>query len=310
MIFDQPSRKKKVLIVDDTETNIDVLLESLDPQHEVSVALDGQTALDMVFKERPDIILLDVMMPGMDGWTVCRKLKGDESTKDIPIIFLTARGQVEDELHGFELGAVDYITKPFASIVVKARVNTHLELKGQRDYLSALSTLDGLTGIPNRRRFDTALNHEWQRAARSNSLLSLIMMDVDYFKPYNDHYGHAAGDECLKKVAGEGFRRVVHRVADLVARYGGEEFVCLLPDTDYDGACHVAEVFRANVERIRIPHEFSQIAPFVTLSLGVATLIPCMESKPVTLVEKADSQLYISKKSGRNRVTGVDFGKL
>ncbi|MBF0435930.1 MAG: diguanylate cyclase [Magnetococcales bacterium] len=310
MIFDQPNRRQKVLVVDDTETNIDVLLELLDPIYEVSVALDGRTALDLVVRERPDIILLDVMMPEMDGWTVCQRLKKDDTTKDIPIIFLTARGHIDDELRGFELGAVDYITKPFAAIVVQARVKTHLELKAQRDYLSALSTLDGLTGIPNRRRFDSAIIHEWHRAARSRSSLSLVLMDVDFFKHYNDNYGHAAGDECLRKVATEGFRRVVHRVADLVARYGGEEFVCLLPDTDYEGARHVAEVFRANVEGMRIPHAHSATAAYVTLSLGVATLIPSMEFDPVFLIEKADSQLYLSKKNGRNRVTGTDFGKL
>ncbi|MBF0422048.1 MAG: diguanylate cyclase [Magnetococcales bacterium] len=310
MSLNQPHHKHKILVVDDTETNIDVLLELLDPLYEVSVALDGRTALDLVVKERPDIILLDVMMPEMDGWTVCRALKENDATRDIPVVFLTARGQTDDELKGFELGAVDYITKPFAGVVVQARVKTHLELKSQRDYLASLSTLDGLTGIPNRRRFDAALGHEWQRAIRGNMALSLILMDVDHFKAYNDNYGHAAGDECLRRVAKDGFRRVVHRAADLVARYGGEEFVCLLPDTDHAGARHVAEVFRSNLEAIHLPHAYSSVAPHVTMSLGVATVIPSTDHKPLFLIEKADSQLYLSKKNGRNRVTGVDLGRL
>ncbi|MBF0159642.1 MAG: diguanylate cyclase [Magnetococcales bacterium] len=292
----------KILLVDDTESNIDILLELLSSEHEISVAMDGQTALEYVRNEQPDIILLDVMMPQMDGWEVIRRLKAEQNYREIPIIFITSKEQVEDEIHGFELGAVDYITKPFVPVIVKSRVNTHLELKRQRDILANLSMIDGLTGISNRRRFDEALHKEWTRGARSNFPVSLILMDIDFFKPYNDNYGHPAGDECLRKV-GQALAREIQRAPDLVARYGGEEFVSLLPETDHQGAQIVAEKLRTIVERLAIPHAHSRAADHVTLSLGMVTAFPSRDQSPLILVQGADELLYQSKQAGRNRLT-------
>ncbi len=306
--MDDNRRADKILIVDDVETNVDILLGLLNDSYEITVALDGKTALESVQEEPPDLILLDIMMPDMDGWEVCQRLKADPLTKDILIIFLTAKGHVEDEVRGFRMGAVDYITKPFEPIVVQSRLATHLELKRKRDLLANLSALDGLTGIPNRRSFDNAFHREWSRAVRNGHPLSLILMDIDFFKTFNDNYGHAAGDECLKTV-GRSLVGIVHRAPDLLARYGGEEFVCLLPETDFAGVQVVAEQLRSAVVELAIVHEHSQVASTVTLSLGATTVIPDSPLQPQALLEMADALLYESKKAGRNRVTARLFSK-
>jgi diguanylate cyclase (GGDEF)-like protein len=294
--------KPKIFIIDDAPENIRMLMENLKEEYAIVPATDGEKAIKMLRSHSlPDLILLDIIMPGADGYEVCRRIKSDEITKDIPIIFITAKDREEDEVMGLTLGAVDYITKPFCMPVVKARVNTHIELKKHRDKLKLLSDLDGLTGIPNRRRFDEYLKMQWQYAQRSQTFLSLIMIDIDYFKAFNDLYGHGRGDECLKKVAKTLFE-TVNRPTDMVTRYGGEEFACLLPVTDSDGAAKIAEEMRINVLSLSIPHEHPFPDSRVTISLGVATIKPTLHSTSAVLLNNADHALYEAKRSNRNCV--------
>jgi diguanylate cyclase (GGDEF)-like protein len=240
-------------------------------------------------------------MPDMDGYEVCRRLKADKRTRNIPVIFITTMGQEEDETKGFEAGAVDYIIKPFSKAIVKARVSTHLELKRNRDIFQTLSSLDGLTGIPNRRRFDETLDMEWRLAMRESVWLSLIMIDIDYFKKFNDEYLHLAGDECLRRVA-RTLSESVRRPMDIVARYGGEEFAAILPRTNREGAKQVAETMRNNVCSLNIPHIRSLVNHVVTISLGTATVIPSASLSPDVLIKTADKALFEAKEQGRNRV--------
>jgi len=290
-----------ILIVDDMPANIRVLADTLKSDYRVRVATSGTKALEIAASEPPpDLILLDVMMPEMDGYEVCRRLKGDPRTSHIPVIFVTAKDEAEEEALGLGLGAVDYITKPFHLPIVRARVRTHVNLKRKTDLLESLALLDGLTHIPNRRYFDVALQREWARAAREGTPLAVVMVDVDHFKSYNDHYGHGQGDECLRRVA-NALRARLQRPADVAARYGGEEFVLLLPDTDTEGALVLAESCRAAVNDLRILHAYSDGADHVTISLGVAATHPPDESANL-LLARADEALYRAKSEGRNRV--------
>ena len=299
--------KQTILIVDDVPTNIKVLGDTLKKEFAVRFATDGLKAIEIAQSSSPpDIILLDIMMPGMDGYEVCRRLKASEQTQHIPVIFITAMGQEADETKGLELGAVDYITKPFSLPVVRIRVKTHLELKRHRDMLERLSMLDPLTGIPNRRRFDETFELEWKRAERDASFLALIMIDIDFFKKFNDQYGHQIGDECLIQVA-QSLVNSVHRPGDCVARYGGEEFACILPGTDIHGALRVAENMRDEVAELQIPHDQSSVAPYVTISLGAASILPARMNWPEKLLTGADHALYHAKDEGRNRVKTVDI---
>ncbi len=290
-----------ILIVDDMVANIEILDGILSPEYEALFATSGKDALAIAAEQAPDLILLDVIMPEMNGYQVCKELKKEEKTRDIPIIFVTANNLEEDESRGFEEEVVDYITKPVRPAIVKARVRIHLELKRHRDYLKNLSTIDGLTGVANRRKFDEMIAGEWRRARRSQHPLSLIMMDIDYFKAYNDHYGHLAGDECLKKLAG-GIAGICRRQTDLFARYGGEEFALLLADTDARGALAMAEKVQEKTSILRIPHAYSDAADHVTLSLGVATLVPNDDQTHLDLINTADGLLYAAKHSGRNQI--------
>jgi len=291
-----------VLIVDDQPANIHALARLLKEDYQVLAATSGAKALSLAEGEkRPDIILLDIMMPEMDGYEVCRRLKNNPATMDIPVIFVTAKDESGDEARGFDLGAVDYIAKPFHNAVVKARVRTHAQLKIRTDMLEQLAMVDGLTGIANRRSFNENLDYEWKRAARSSRLVSLIMMDIDHFKAYNDNYGHGAGDDCLQRVA-MALQTVLQRPSDMIARYGGEEFVALLPETDDMGAAEVAEAFRKAVANFSLPHAFSPVADHVTISLGHATRPASPDYPPRKLLESADQALYRAKESGRNQV--------
>jgi diguanylate cyclase (GGDEF)-like protein len=294
-------KKPVILIVDDMASNIEILDGVLSPEFEILFATGGKEAIEIAGDQLPDIILLDIVMPGIDGYEVCNRLKSEEKTRDIPIVFVTAMNQEEDESKGLNAGVVDYITKPIRSSIVRARVHNHLELKRYRDFLKAQSSVDGLTGIFNRRRFDETLNEEWRRARRNQKAISLLMMDIDFFKAYNDHYGHLAGDDCLRKMAKE-LPGIVHRPADLVARYGGEEFVILLPETDSDGTLHIANRVQEKLKVMNIPHAYSSVADHVTLSIGAITLIPTDELTPFDLIQRADELLYEAKQNGRNMV--------
>ncbi|MDR3411108.1 MAG: diguanylate cyclase [Formivibrio sp.] len=299
--------KPIVLIVDDVAANIQILAEALKADYRIRVASSGEDALRIVKRSpQPDLILLDVMMPNMDGYEVCRRLKRDESTQDIPVIFVTARDENEDEEYGLNLGAVDYIVKPYHLPIVRARVHNHVLLKQKNDLLEKLALIDGLTGIPNRRHFDERFEVEWKRAVRDGQPLSLVMGDVDHFKLFNDRYGHGAGDACLRAVA-RALLISLTRPGDMLARYGGEEFVVLLPDTDLGGAWQVAERMRRQVKELNLPHDHSD-AHVVTISLGLTSLMPGQgdQMTPSMLLDKADAGLYQAKSNGRDQVGSVD----
>ncbi len=269
-----------------------------------------------------DLILMDIVMPEMDGIEACRLIKSFEYLRDIPVIMVTATMQMKELQMAFAAGAIDYITKPLNKVELLARVSSALKLKREIDnrkareqellkltqrleelnqMLQRLSSLDGLTGVANRRHFDLVLKQEWRRAIRDATPLSLILIDVDFFKAYNDTYGHQMGDECLKRVA-DSLKGVLKRPTDLIARYGGEEFVVLLPKTDIEGTSALAEEMRTAVEALRIAHARSQVTDRVTISLGVATIVPNRDSSSTELITEADRALYGAKQEGRNRV--------
>jgi diguanylate cyclase (GGDEF)-like protein len=292
----------RILIVDDEIMNLKVLADLLKDEYTPVLAGSGEQALKHAFSDfPPDLILLDVMMPHMGGYEVIKALKHNDKTNNIPVIFVTALNSTEDEEHGFMLGAVDYITKPFSPPIVKMRVRNHLRIVHQYKLLDQLAYLDGLTEISNRRRFEEVLQKEWARATRSGLPFSLAMVDVDYFKQYNDHYGHAMGDLTLQKIA-KALAGVLRRPADFIARYGGEEFVMLLPETDALSARMVAERARQVVIERNIPHNFSEAARLVSVSIGLATVYIDTKISPQTFLEMADQNLYQAKQRGRNQV--------
>ena len=300
-------RKQIILIVDDEPSNNRILVELLRSDYITLVATNGSTAIQIALSDTPpDLILLDVIMPDMDGFEVCRRLKADSRTNSIPIIFITAKDSELDEVNGFELGAVDYISKPFSATIVKARVNTHAQLKKHSDFMESLSFHDCLTKISNRRKFDEYLQTAWEFAVRERSPLSLILADIDYFKLFNDHYGHQAGDDCLIQVA-EKLASSLTRKIELITRYGGEEFACILPKSKAVYAAKVAETFRENILSLRIPHAYSSVGSFVTISLGAATIVPERTTSHIALVKAADEALYLAKNSGRNKVKSVEI---
>lgn len=292
--------RQTIMIVDDMPINIQVLARALKEDYHVKVATTGAKALEIATtQEPPDLIMLDIMMPVMDGYEVCKKLKNNPLTKDIPVIFITAKSEMEDEMLGLNLGAVDYITKPFLLPIVKTRVRTHLTLKRKGDILERLASIDPLTEIPNRRRIEDVLRTEWNRARQVHSV-SVFMIDIDYFKKFNDHYGHLAGDDCLRNVA-RSLHTTISRSGDFIGRYGGEEFVVVLAETDLEGAVTVAEKLRCQVESLNIPHILSETAEVVTVSIGGAVTIPQNDLSPLALLQKADENLYEAKNRGRNR---------
>jgi diguanylate cyclase (GGDEF)-like protein len=298
--------RQTILIVDDSVANIEILSNVIGTEYDVTFATNGQEALDLVRLQNPDLILLDVIMPGMDGYEVCKQIKQDGQTHDIPVIFVTAMDQEGDESKGLEAGGIDYITKPIRPSIVKARVHNHLELKQYRDLLKVFSEIDGLTGIANRRRLDKFLNIEWERAGQLHKPISFLLIDVDYFKEYNDHYGHLAGDDCLQKL-GKGIAEVCRSHGDLVARYGGDEFAVLLPDTNIEGALNVAKRVEEKIKEINIPHCHATNMGRVTLSIGVAMLIPSDDLSEKDLLRFSDEALYQSKQNGRNQISSMTF---
>jgi two-component system, cell cycle response regulator len=440
-----------ILIVDDQPANLKVLAKMLEGKnYKVRKALDGESALMAAQANPPDLILLDIKMPDLNGYQVCQQLKSQPITKNIPVIFISALSETFDKLTAFEVGGIDYITKPFQEEEVMARINSQLTIQKQqkalikereklrqeiqqrqeaeailyqsralissilnssldgiaaleavrnpkngqiadfrclvvnpiigkifnrnpqdlmgkllfkkivtridprlfdafvklvetgqtlnqelsnhtglelkwyqliavklgdgfsltvRDIterkkldlkLTQLATIDGLTGIANRRNFDLTLEREWKRCQREEKPLSLILIDLDFFKKYNDHYGHQAGDDCLRKIALT-MTNLVKRSTDLVARYGGEEFAIILPNTNSEGAIKIAEIIREKIQILQIRHEFSNISNYVTLSLGIATMIPTSEISPEKLINQADQSLYKAKSEGRDR---------
>ncbi|MDT8989411.1 diguanylate cyclase [Curvibacter sp. APW13] len=293
-------RKTRILLVDDERINLMALTALLRDEFELLIATNGAQGLRLAAEQQPDLILLDVVMPDMDGHEVCRRLKLAPATQGIPVIFITARSEVHDEAQGFVLGAVDYITKPFNELIVTARVRTHARMRRQSQLLESMAMLDSLTGIPNRRAFDQVCEREWSRCRRAQTPMALLMLDVDMFKQYNDHYGHGPGDSCLVRV-GRALAGCARRPGDFVGRYGGEEFVALLSDADAQAAAKQASRFLSAVAALQIPHALSRAAPVVTVSIGAATTTPRSDSGIETLKQAADQMLYAAKDEGRNR---------
>lgn len=320
-----------ILIVDNTTTNLRLLSELLSQEgYNVRAVTSGKMALTTIQAIPPDLVLLDIRMPEMDGYTVCQQLKANSQTRDIPIIFISALNEVLDKVKAFDIGGVDYITKPFHFAEVLARVSTHLTLRRLQQQLQAqnaqlqqeicdrlaaetalhaanqelqrIARLDGLTQVANRRCFDESLEFEWRRLCREHQPLSLILCDIDEFKRYNDHYGHQAGDACLKQVA-QAINRHARRAADLVARYGGEEFAVILPNTALEGAIHMAGLIQSEITALNLAHAASRIKPYITLSMGIASVFPSVEGNREELVASADRALYAAKTQGRNCYT-------
>ena len=291
----------RILIVDDERLNVEVLNGLLKDHYSIMVAMNGEEALKAArSKTKPDLILLDIMMPKMDGYEVCRKLKADQNTKEIPVIFVTAMNSADDETKGFDVGAVDYITKPIRTAVTVARINTHLELKSQRDYLSTLSMRDGLTGVANRRKFTEYLETEYQKALTEQSTLPLLMVDIDCFKSYNDCHGFLEGDDVLKLIAAT-IESKMESSTDLVARFGGELFTCLLPGRDYNDMVTIGETILDAIRALKIPHELSTVSDNLTVSIGGINFVPQSHSHVEDAIVLAEDKLYRAKESGRNR---------
>src|SRR5574343_615128 len=295
-------QQQKILIVDDVIINLHLLDGLLKADYTVLMAKSGQQALQLAREHLPDLVLLDVVMPEMDGFAVLQALRHDARTKNIPVIFITGQDRPEDEAQGLLRGAVDYITKPLNEVIVKARVATHLKLERQRRMLESLANIDGLTELPNRRQLDQVYHGEWERARRNQLPLSVAIIDVDCFKQYNDHCGHAMGDRVLQQLA-QAIASNLGRPGDLAARYGREEFVVVLPATQAQGAWQLLETIRRTVEAMGIPHPASQVSPFVTISAGVASLRAGIAT-PAALLQLADQRLYQAKRAGRNCVIG------
>ncbi|MDB5804095.1 MAG: wspR1 [Betaproteobacteria bacterium] len=305
----------RILVVDDSPTVRAGLRRMLEPMgHEVVEAADGERALSVWKAQRPELVLIDVQMPVMDGYATARHLRSGGEADWVPIIFLSCGEEDQDLERAIEAGGDDYLVKPASAVVLSAKIRamhrletmrrrlletTH-ELAASNRQLEMLSRQDGLTGLANRRYLDAFLSTEMRRAARTEEAISLIMVDVDFFKKYNDEYGHQAGDDCLKRIAGS-LQSSCRRPADLAARYGGEEFTLVLPDTGADGARRVAATLAAAIGALAIAHAQSSVGPLVTLSQGIATLVPAAESMPEELIQRADEALYRAKEKGRNQ---------
>ena len=296
-----PAESMTIMIVDDTKDNINILRQFLAKfGFKTTVAFNGEMALDLIPKLKPDLILLDIMMPGIDGYEVCIRLKKDAELKNIPVIFITARGDTKDVVEGFEAGAVDFITKPFRPEEVYARVKTHLTLSAALKKLTLDNETDPLTGLFNRRGFLERIKNEAIRFKRNQKPFSILFGDIDLFKKINDTYGHSAGDAILVNISS--ILNTEKREIDQVARWGGEEFLVLLPETNLKGAVLSGNKIRKSISAKPVIHEGQEI--HVTMSFGVG------EYNGETPIEKtidlADQRLYLAKNSGRNKVVSED----
>ncbi|MCT7908557.1 diguanylate cyclase [Arcobacter lacus] len=300
-------KKPTILIVDDMTTNLLLLSDLLKDDCNIKISKSGTKALEILNAPNDiDLVLLDIEMPDINGYEVCKELKNNNKTKNLPIVFITAKNSEEDEEFALNLGAIDYITKPFSKAILKLRLKNHLELKLKTDLLEQLSMYDGLTNIRNRRFFDEAFETTFLEIKRENKNLAVMMIDIDFFKPYNDNYGHGKGDEALKKVA-FALQSTIKRPTDLVARYGGEEFVILLKDIDKPGLETVAKNLLEAVRDLKITHDFSKVANFITVSIGISYYNTNKDITKIELLIKADETLYKVKNSGRNNFSILDI---
>lgn len=293
---------------DDKFTRLQIRRSMQREGYRVAELTNGEQCLAAYTRLQPDLILLDAMMPVMDGFTCCARLQALPGGERTPVLMITGLEDQASVDWAFEAGATDYITKPINWALLRQRVHRMLqeskvsqELKQANQELQQLVFLDSLTQLANRRRFDAYLSQEWKRTARDRAPLSLILCDIDFFKPYNDTYGHQVGDLCLQQVA-KTITLAAKRPADLVARYGGEEFGVVLPNTENEGALRIAEEIRSHISALQIVHASSQVSRYVTLSFGVASTIPSSKSPLEKLIAAADAALYQAKTEGRDRI--------
>ncbi|HCX65396.1 MAG TPA: diguanylate cyclase response regulator [Eubacteriaceae bacterium] len=298
----EQTQSQQVLVVEDTAIFLTIIKDILKGVCEVVPARNAREALDLLEAGTPvDLILMDVVLPDMNGYDLVKAIKSNEATKDISVIFITSLSGEQDEEYGLSIGAIDYITKPFSKSIVRARVKNHLELKRYRDVLKNMSMIDGLTELNNRRRFEEYVGREWNRCLRNQKPLAILLIDIDYFKKYNDYYGHLEGDEALKTVA-KVIEDSLKRSGDFVARWGGEEFACVLAETDKEGAIVVAERLRQAVCDLQIDASAIEDAQYVTVSIGIAAKVPEKKDNWEALLKEADHKLYEAKDDGRNKV--------
>jgi diguanylate cyclase (GGDEF)-like protein len=285
-----------ILVVDDEPINIQVMYQILANDYKILMATSGKQAIKVCCDSMPDLVLMDVMMPEQDGLATCRQMKSIESIADIPVIFVTGVQQEEEDAC-WHAGGVDFIQKPFNATTLRHRVNAHLTLKRQSDLLRSLAFIDGLTSVYNRRYFDQALQKQLAACKRRHSPVAMLMIDIDHFKLYNDHLGHLAGDDALRRVANV-LCACCQRPNDLIARYGGEEFVAVLSDTHAEGAVVVASKMLEQVNQLALCHPAS---PFGNISVSIGIAIADIESGyDACITGLADKQLYLAKQNGRN----------
>ncbi|MBT0585364.1 diguanylate cyclase [Alteromonas sp. SM 2104] len=291
-------RKAQILIVDDQIINAEILANGLSDLYDVIIATSGQEALACAKRDVPDLILLDIRMPDIDGYAVLSELQETIATQDIPVIFVTGEDSMDDELKGLQHGAKDYVRKPFELELVKARVSIQIELKRKTDLLNLMASADGLTGLANRRKFDESLTRLIRDSARHKTPLALILLDIDFFKQYNDLYGHAAGDRCLIDVSAV-LATVAKRTTDVVARVGGEEFALLLPNMDTSRAALLCEKLHRSIAERKITHEGSLVAKTLTVSIGATIATVDAELSSEAFYKRVDKLLYQAKANGR-----------
>ena len=297
------TEKNSILIVDDEKASLMYLNHLLGVDYVIYTARDAEDALEKANKYLPDLILLDIIMPGMNGYEALVSLKGSNVTKDIPVIFITGLSGNDDEIKGLDTGAEDYITKPFNNTIVKLRVRNQIKMVNQMRTIERLSMIDHLTDIANRRSFNLQMEREWRRAIRTQSPISLIMVDVDKFKIYNHTYGYPQGDIVLQKVV-DLVKQNLSRAADFMARLGGEKFAVLLPMTDMTGALSIAENIRTTVESTIIPC-LNGVPTNITVSIGVNSQMPSQDDSVDFFIFQADNALFTAKEMGRNRACTI-----
>jgi diguanylate cyclase (GGDEF)-like protein len=291
--------KQNILIVDDSPEVIRFLSMLLSDQASINFATRGEEGLALAHKLRPDLILLDVALPDIDGFEVCRRLKSGMDTSGIPVLFVTAGSDVASEVMGLEIGAVDFIAKPLNPPIVRARIRTQLALRAQTQQLEAMVNKDGLTGIFNRRYLDSQLTAEVARHRRQRLPMAVALIDVDHFKRYNDSLGHQRGDECLQAVA-RTLEAATRRPGETVARYGGEEFVVLMPACSAVEADRYGHWIRERIAAINLPHPASPTANRITISAGIAAGVPDSSHDAASILALADQALYVAKNDGRD----------
>jgi diguanylate cyclase (GGDEF)-like protein len=294
--------KSSVLVVDDENTDLDVINNILKGEYVIYVAKTGEMALRRALNDHPDLILLDIMLPDMSGYEVLKRLKECDATRMIPIIFITGLGAPADEERGFLLGAVDYVTKPFNHSVVKARIRNHMKIVHQMRTVERLGTIDVLTEILNRRGFWEHLGAEGEVAAKENKVISILSIDVDAFRQYNETYGHLQGDILLQTLA-RVFSKQVRQFIDLVARVGADEFAVFMPGVELSAAVEMAEAMRQTVELLEIS-SMGSMATQATVSIGVASRIPAHGKDAFEILAEAGREMERAKGEGNKVCSG------